>query len=275
MVLDILAHQPATAKFIATKLSRKFVMDNPTPELVARVAAAFTKSDGDIRATLQAIFTSPEFNAPENYRAKTKTPFELVVSSIRAMGGDTNGGPGLHQWIARMGEPLYQYQPPTGYPDTAEHWVNTGALLERINFALALAGNRIPGTRVDLAKFVGAAASPGGKVDQPRVLDSFVAVILQGDLSVRTKALILKSLNETATTLPPPEATTMQKPPPAVAQAADDAVLMNADGPEQRPRGGRRLGAFGQLATNNAPPANAEVAHIAALILGSPEFQQQ
>src|SRR2546421_2692033 len=149
MVLDILAHHPATAKFIATKLCRKFVMDNPTPELVNRVAAAFTKSDGDIRATLKAIFTSPEFNAPENFRAKTKTPFELAVSSIRALGGDTTGGPQLHQWIARMGEPLYQYQPPTGYPDTAEHWVNTGALLERINFALALPANPIPATRLD------------------------------------------------------------------------------------------------------------------------------
>ncbi|HYX42355.1 MAG TPA: DUF1800 domain-containing protein, partial [Pyrinomonadaceae bacterium] len=179
MVLDILAHHPATAKFIATKLCRKFVMDNPTPELVNRIAAAFTKSDGDIRETLKAIFTSPEFNAPENFRAKTKTPFELAVSSIRALGGDTTGGPQLHQWIARMGEPLYQYQPPTGYPDTAEHWVNTGALLERINFALALAANRIPGTRVDLTKFVGTSATPGAKIDEARVLDEFVAVILQ------------------------------------------------------------------------------------------------
>ena len=274
MVLDILAHHPSTAKFIATKLSRKFVMDNPTPALVARVAAAFTKSDGDIRETLKAIFASPEFNAPENYRAKTKTPFELAVSSIRALGGDTNGGPGLHQWIARMGEPLYQYQPPTGYPDTAEHWVNTGALLERINFALALAGNRIPGTRVELAKFVGAAASPGGKVDQARVIDQFVEVILQGDMSARTKALALQSLGEAAT-MPAPEAAGVQQTGPAAAQAADDAALMNADGREQRPRGARRLGAFGQLAQNNAPPANAEVARIAALILGSPEFQQQ
>ena len=274
MVLDILAHHPATAKFIATKLCRKFVMDNPTPELVARVAAAFTKSDGDIRETLKAIFTSPEFNAPENFRAKTKTPFELAVSSIRALGGDTNGGPAIHQWIARMGEPLYQYQPPTGYPDTAEHWVNTGALLERINFALALAANRIPGTRVDLTKFVGTSATPGVKIDEARVLDEFVAVILQGDMSARTKASLLKKLNEATTTAPAPTAAA-PKTAPAAAQAADDAALMNAGGADQNQRARRLMAQFGQLAMGNAPPVNAEVARIAALILGSPEFQQQ
>ncbi|MFL6207504.1 MAG: DUF1800 domain-containing protein [Pyrinomonadaceae bacterium] len=269
MVLDILAHHPATAKFIATKLSRKFVMDNPTPELVSRVAAAFTKSDGDIRETLKAIFTSPEFNAPENFRAKIKTPFELAVSAVRALGGDTTGGPQLHQWIARMGEPLYQYQPPTGYPDTAEHWVNTGALLERINFALALVSNRIPGTRVDLAKFTGAPAA-GGKIDQARVLDTFVDVILQGDMSAQTKTSLLKKLNEQVTA--PPAAATAQMQGPAAAQAADDAMLMDAGG--QQPRE-RRLARMGQLAANNAPPSNPEVARIAALILGSPEFQRQ
>ncbi|PYS90987.1 MAG: hypothetical protein DMF64_13695 [Acidobacteria bacterium] len=272
MVLDILAHHPSTAKFIATKLCRKFVMDEPTPALVNRVAAAFTKSDGDIRETLKAIFTSPEFNAPENFRAKIKTPFELAVSAIRALGGDTTGGPQLHQWIARMGEPLYQYQPPTGYPDTAEHWVNTGALLERINFALALAANRIPGTRVDLTKFVGASATPGSKIDQARVLDQFVAVILQGDMSQQTKASLLKRLNEAATA-PPPDTATMPKTGPAATQAADDAALLDAGGQNQRAR--RLMAQFGQLATNNAPPVNAEVARIAALILGSPEFQRQ
>jgi uncharacterized protein (DUF1800 family) len=272
MVLDILAHHPATAKFIATKLCRKFVMDNPTPELVGRVAAAFTKSDGDIRETLKAIFTSPEFNAPENFRAKTKTPFELAVSSIRALGGDTTGGPQLHQWIARMGEPLYQYQPPTGYPDTAEHWVNTGALLERINFALALAANRIPGTRVDLTKFVGASATPGAKIDEARVLDEFVAVILQGDMSARTKASLLKKLNEAATA-PPADTAALPQTGPAATQASDDAALLDAGGQNQRAR--RLMAQFGQLAANNAPPVNPEVARIAALILGSPEFQQQ
>ncbi len=269
IVLAILAHHPATAKFIATKLARKFVMDEPPPALVGRIAAAFTKSDGDISATLQAVFTAPEFNAPENYRAKIKTPFELAVSAVRALGGETNGGPQLHQWIARMGEPLYQYQPPTGYPDTAEHWVNTGALLERINFALALVSNRIPGTRVELASFTDTTTS-GGKIDQARVLDQFVAVILQGDMSAQTKTSLLKKLSEQASAPPP---TTVAQPAPGATQAADEAALMDVGG--QRPRQ-RRLGQFGQLAANNnAPVGNAEVVRIAALILGSPEFQRQ
>src|ERR1044072_3178337 len=151
-VLDILAHHPSTAKFIATKLVHHFVSDTPPPALVARVAAEFTKSDGDIRTTLKAIFFSNEFNSPEAYRAKIKRPFELVVSAIRTLGADTNGGPGAPQWIARMGGPLYGFETRTGYSDSAENWVNTGALLERMNFGVALASNRIPGTRVDLAR---------------------------------------------------------------------------------------------------------------------------
>jgi uncharacterized protein (DUF1800 family) len=267
MVLDILAHHPSTAKFIATKLARKFVMDNPTPELVNRVAAAYLKSDGDIRETLRAVFTSPEFNAPENYRAKIKTPFELAVSAIRALGGDTNGGPAIHQWIATMGEPLYQYQAPTGYPDTAEQWVNTGALLSRINFALALVSNRIPNTRVDLSRF---AVSPQGAtaLDKSRVIDQFASVILQGEISPRTKASLIKQLDEAAAN--PSAAPQPTAPVPASAMTA------NAPGDQLNAAPGARRNAAlrGQVAANNNAPVS-EIARIAALILGSPEFQRQ
>src|SRR5688572_4448677 len=174
-VLDILARHQSTAKFIATKLVRHFVADNPPPALVNRVAAAFTKSDGDIRETLKAIFFSNEFNSPEAYRAKVKRPFELAISAIRVLRAETNGGPGTHQWIARMGEPLYGYQAPTGYSDAAETWVNTGGLLERMNFGLALAGNRIAGTRVDLAPIV--KENP----DKKKLVDESLKLILAGD----------------------------------------------------------------------------------------------
>src|SRR6185312_3350447 len=149
-----------TARYIATKLARHFVMDNPPPALIDRVAAAFTRSDGDIRETLKAIFFSPEFNSAEAYRAKIKRPFELAISAVRTLGGETTGGPQLHQWIARMGEPLYGFQTPNGYSDLAESWVNTGGLLERFNFGLTLASNRIPGTRVDLKQFVSSGDGP-------------------------------------------------------------------------------------------------------------------
>src|SRR6266542_1866097 len=124
-VLNILAHHPSTARFIATKLVRHFVSDDPPPALVERVSQTFLKTDGDIREVLKAIFFSPEFNSAEAYRAKIKRPFELVVSAVRTLGADTNGGPQLHQWMARMGQPLYGFQTPNGYSDVAENWVNT------------------------------------------------------------------------------------------------------------------------------------------------------
>ena len=187
MVLDILARHPSTAKFIATKLVRYFVADNPPQSLVDRVAATFTKSDGDIRETLKTIFFSKEFNSTEAYRVKIKRPFELVISAIRTLGAETNGGPATHQWIARMGEPLYGFQTPNGYSDAAETWVNTGGLLERMTFGLALAGNRIQGTRVDLAKFTNA--------DKAKVMDESLKTILSGEISATTRETLLKQLD--------------------------------------------------------------------------------
>ena len=186
IVLDILAHHPSTAKFIATKLVRHFVSDNPPQALVDRAAATFTKTDGDIRETLKTIFFSKEFNSAESYRAKIKRPFELVISAIRTLGAETNGGPQTHQWIARMGEPLYGFQTPNGYSDAAESWVNTGALLERMNFGLALANNRIPGTRVSLSTVNG---------DQSKVMDEYLKSLLAGEISSPTRETLLKQLD--------------------------------------------------------------------------------
>ena len=188
-VLDILAHHPSTAKFIATKLVRHFVSDNPPAALVNRAAAAFTKSDGDIREVLKTIFFSNEFNSPESYRAKVKRPFELAISAIRVLGADTNGGPGTHKWIERMGEPLYGYQTPNGYSDTAENWVNTGGLLERMNFGLALAGNRIQGTRVDLAKLADT------NTEKSKLVDQSLKTILAGEVSAATRETLLKQVD--------------------------------------------------------------------------------
>ena len=190
MVLDILARHKSTAKFIATKLVRHFVADNPPPALVDRVAAAFTKSDGDIRETLKVIFFSNEFNSTQAYRAKIKRPFELVISAIRTLGADTNGGPGTHQWIARMGEPLYGFQTPNGYSDAAESWVNTGGLLERMNFGIALANNRVQGTRVNLSKLT------TGETSQAKVMDESLKTILGGEISSATRETLLKQLGE-------------------------------------------------------------------------------
>lgn len=189
-VLEILARHPSTAKFIATKLVRHFVADHPPQSLVDRVAATFTKTGGDIREMLKTIFLSSEFNSTEAYRVKIKRPFELVVSAIRTLGADTNGGPGTHQWIARMGEPLYGFQTPNGYSDAAESWVNTGGLLERMNFGLALAGNRVQGTRVDLARFT------SGQTSQAKVIDEALKVVLAGEVLPATRETLLKQLDQ-------------------------------------------------------------------------------
>jgi uncharacterized protein (DUF1800 family) len=147
-VLDILAKHPSTARFIATKLVRRFVSDTPPASLVDRVAARFRETDGDLREVMRTLLTSPEFFAADVYHAKIKTPFEFVVSAVRATDADVHDARPLVRQVADLGEPLYQCQPPTGYKDTADAWVNTGALVGRMNFGLSLAGNKLRGVVV-------------------------------------------------------------------------------------------------------------------------------
>lgn len=269
MVLDILAHHPSTAKFIATKLVRHFVSDDPPPALVDRVAQTFTKTDGDIREVLKAIFFSPEFNSADAYRAKVKRPFELAISALRTLGADTNGGPQMHQWIARMGQPLYGFQTPNGYPDVAENWVNTGALLERMNFALALVSNRIPGTRVDLSRFVGDLAN-GKSVDKERLLDRFITLIVGGEISAKTRETLLKQLNDQVTlpALPRMQTVSSGAPENPFETAFQRGNLPGPGGPQQPPQ-------QQQLASVNPGMIENPLVKIAGLILGSPEFQRQ
>lgn len=271
MVLDILSHHPATAKFIATKLVRRFVADEPPAALVDRVAQTFLKTDGDIREMLRTIFYSPEFNSQDAFRAKVKRPFELAISAVRTIGADTNGGPQFHQWLQRMGQPLYGFQTPNGYSDVAENWVNTGALLERMNFALALVSNRIPGTRVDLSKLM-SDAKPGASIDKAKLLDRLVSVIVGGEISAKTRETLLKQLGDQIT----------MPPPPRVQIATNVAPANPFEEGFQRGNLGPGLGgqqpqqpAQQQLARLNASSIDNQVVKLAGLILGSPEFQRQ
>ena len=142
-VLDILAAHPSTARFISTKLARRFVSDTPPPPLVDRLAARFTATRGDLREVMRTLLTSPEFLATESISAKTKTPFEFVVSAVRATEVPLTTARPLVRSLQELGMPLYQCQPPTGYKDTADAWVNTGALVARMNFAQTLANGRL------------------------------------------------------------------------------------------------------------------------------------
>src|SRR6266436_2821331 len=189
-VIELLVRHPSTAKFISTKLARRFVSDSPPPSLVNRMAETFKSSDGDIRAVLKTMIWSPEFWSRDAYRAKIKTPFELVVSAARATGSDVDTPLPLVQWIGRIGEQLYQCQPPTGYADKAEAWVNTGALLNRLNYSLALAGNKMRGTRTDVASLLGMESSADAKV----ALDRTVQVFLGGHAAPTTVETLQKQL---------------------------------------------------------------------------------
>jgi uncharacterized protein (DUF1800 family) len=148
-VLDILARHPSTAAFIATKLARRFVSDTPPAALVERAAARFRATDGDLREVVRTILTSPEFSSPATYRAKVKTPFEFVVSALRATAADVQDARPLVREVQQLGMPLYMCQPPTGYADTGDAWVNTGALVSRMNLALRLSSGQVKGTSVD------------------------------------------------------------------------------------------------------------------------------
>jgi uncharacterized protein (DUF1800 family) len=189
-VIELLARHRSTAKFISTKLARRFVSDTPPQSLVTRMAKTFESSDGDIGAVLKTMIYSPEFWSREAYRAKVKTPFELVVSTARALGADVDTPMPLVQWTGRIGEPLYQCQPPTGYADKSEAWVNTGALLNRLNFSLALAGNKVRGSRSDVGSLLGSEADGDAKAALTRA----VQVFLGGQTAATTVETLQKQL---------------------------------------------------------------------------------
>ena len=240
-VIDLLVRHPSTARFISTKLVRRFVSDEPPPALVERVAADFRTPTATSGRCWSTIFSAPEFVVrARRISAKVKTPLEVVASAVASWRGSTRRGcrhagraaaagrrrSSLARQVARLGEPLYEAQPPTGHPDVAEAWVSAGALLSRMNFALALAHNRLPGARVDLAPFLEG-------VDRRRpaqVLDRLFAVVLRGQVSPETRAVLGAQLEN----------------PEIVRATADD-------------RG----------------PRNTDVEKLAALVLGSPEFQRR
>jgi|SRR5262245_38293944 len=147
-VIDLLARHPSTAAFIATKLARRFVADDPPKSLVGKATAAFRQSDGDLRNVIRTIVESPEFFAVEAYRNKVKKPLEYVASALRLTGSETQITHQLLRYLGRMGEPLFLARPPTGYPDTAASWTSADMLLTRMNFAADLVSNRLPGSRV-------------------------------------------------------------------------------------------------------------------------------
>jgi uncharacterized protein (DUF1800 family) len=192
-VLHLLAHHPATAKFVCTKLAVRFVSDDPPPALVDRMAKAFLKKDGDIREVLRTMLESPEFWAPDAYRAKLKTPLEFVLSAARASGAEVTDAMPLARQLQNMGMPLYGAQPPTGYSMKADAWVNSSALLGRMNFALALTGGKMKNVQPTIASALPAESSAP---DPQGTLAKLEALLLASDVSQQTHEVIEKQLQD-------------------------------------------------------------------------------
>jgi len=192
-VLDIVARHPSTARFIATKLARRLVSDTPPKTLVDRAAKTFLQTDGDLRAVVQTIVTSPEFFSPTAMRAKIKSPFEFIVSALRATDANVVDSAPIVGTIAQLGEPLYFCLPPTGYPDRADAWVNTGVLFSRMNIASSLASNNLNGVKIDLAAL--------GHGSPAAARDRVIAQTLV-DLSPATRATLEKLMTSQPTPTP-------------------------------------------------------------------------
>jgi hypothetical protein len=269
-VLHMLATSPATAKFISAKLAIRFVSDDPPPALVDRMAQSFLASNGDIKTVLRTMFQSPEFWAPAAERSKVKTPLEFVVSAVRASGASVNNGLGLVVTLDRLGMPLYGMQTPNGYSWMSEPWVSTGSLVTRMNFALVLSGDKLPGIRTDWTKLLGQREVQGKPASMATTgagsgdIDPEVAakerklelILLGTPLSERTRAAVLAHSNDT--TVAVQAAKDFQggggKGGVGAAAAADSALSLNGAG---------------------RVPDDRQAAVMAGLLLGSPEFQRR
>jgi uncharacterized protein (DUF1800 family) len=207
-VLDMLAHHPNTAKFIAKKLAMRFVADDPPPALVDRLAQKFLSTDGDIREVLRTLFKSPEFWSAKAYRAKVKTPFEFIISSLRATGTDLNNPGPMVGILNKMGMPLYQMVPPTGYSMTASTWMNSEALIDRMNYALALSNGQVGGTNFDAGRLLALGTLTSRGFPRPNPADSesgrgqetalllLENALLNGEVSATTQKAIRRQLDD-------------------------------------------------------------------------------
>jgi uncharacterized protein (DUF1800 family) len=262
-VLHMLATSPATAKFISTKLAVRFVSDTPSPGLVDRMAKAFTASNGDIKTVLRAMFDSPEFWSPEVYRAKMKTPEEFVMSAVRASGAEVKNAMPLVQALDKLGMPLYGMQTPNGYSWMAETWVNTGDLVSRMNFAIGLSSDRIPGVQTDWTRLLGqtgtgreqVALTTDGSRDAAAAKEAKLELLLLGQaVSDRTRSTVLKQFQDQG----------MQ-------QQAEKSFSIRPNDFEPM----AQVLNPAMLRQQNRPPLDREAAMMAGLLLGSPEFQRR
>ena len=246
-VLHMLATSPATAKFISRKLAVRFVSDEPPQALVDRMAKKFTDSQGDIRQVLVAMINSPEFFSRESYRAKVKTPQDFVVSAVRAAGAEVASPAALVAQVAELGMPVYGMQTPNGYSMRADPWNNTGALVSRMNFALALSANKVPGVTVNWPSMLGGDAAGMTPEAKDAVLES---KLLHVTVSDRTRQTILS-------------------------QVSADAAQQEATLKQIAVKGARRDPLVNPRRQQEGAVGDSQAALAAGLLFGSPEFQRR
>lgn len=264
-VLDILARHPATARHIALKLSRRFVSDTPPAALVDRAAARFTETDGDIREVVRTIVTSPEFFSRAAYRSKVKSPFELVVSALRAMNAAPDPTPRTALVVARLGQPLYGHQAPNGYPEIGDSWMNTGAILNRINFGMAIAAGQLPGLSPErwpqMAQLRNA--------ERAAQVDGVIDALFGGESSPDTRAVLMSGENPLATSLAERAGSDTSAAESLEMSNEMDPMTELPPGLEPRRRAMRR----NPLAGAARPVTGLSL--IIGLALGAPEFQRR
>jgi uncharacterized protein (DUF1800 family) len=260
-VLDLLARDPRTARFIARKLAVRFVSDEPPAALVDRAARTFLQTDGDIREVVRTIVTSPEFFSRAAYRSKVKSPFELVASALRAVGADADTSMRSAQVVAFLGQPIYGHQAPNGWPETGEAWMNTGAILNRINFGLALAAGRLPNASV--AHWSEAERLRAAPRDAQ--VDAVVSAFLGGHVSPDTRQILLDGENPLLAKL---------------AGAADTSSTQDASAMSDSPmrdvppaKNGQPRAAIVRGLGRPAPLTG--LAQVVGLAIGAPEFQRR
>jgi uncharacterized protein (DUF1800 family) len=271
-VLDILARSPATARFISFKLARRFVSDSPSKALVDHAAQVYLRTDGDIREVLRTIITSPEFFSQQAFRSKVKSPFEVVVSAMRALNAAPDSTPRSAQVIAFLGQPIFGHQAPNGWPETGESWMNTGAILNRINFGMAVAAGRLPGVNIRALP----ALDTIRNAPRDRQVDVVVATILNGMASPDTRAVLTSGDHPLLANGAGGNAIQDMSPPEAPADNASMSGQEMADNTARskpnKNAGGKRAALQGRGFTNI--PQLSGLPQIVGLALGSPEFQR-
>jgi uncharacterized protein (DUF1800 family) len=256
-VLSIVARHPSTARFISMKLARRFVSDTPPATLVDRAAATFTRTDGDIREVVRTIITSPEFFSADAYRSKVKTPFELVTSTLRALNAIPDPTVRTARVVQQLGQPIFGKETPNGYPDVADAWLNTGAILNRINFGTMAVSGQVPG--VALARWPTAQAVKDSSREAQ--VDAVIASLLGGGVSTDTRQILLTGRNPFLDANP--------------AAAMDTTLTVDEDPPAMMIGGGKRPARERLANARRAPRPLDGFAQIVGLALGSPEFQRR